>query len=102
MSHITPTDATIEAQINTGGRETTDEVWVGDYPECIEEGMEACKSSSERPIMGTIAAGSSSPVSISVNVAKAWHKLSPTSSYIYHVDATNSNLGVRRIGLRRK
>lgn len=90
VSHITPTDATIEAQINTGGRETTYEVWVGNYPECIEERMEACKSSSEHPILGTIAAGSSSPVSISVDVAKAWHKLSPTS-YIYHVDATNSN-----------
>ncbi len=91
VSHITPTDATIEAQINTGGRETTYEVWAGNYPECIEEREQACDSSSTHPIVGTIAAGSSSPASISVDVAKAWHALSPGSSYIYHVDATNSN-----------
>ena len=90
VSHITATDATIEAQISTGGTETTYEVWVGNYPECIEESMEACDSSSEHPIIGTIA-GSSSPTTISVDVGKAWHQLSPSSEYIYHVDATNSN-----------
>jgi hypothetical protein len=93
VSHITSTDATIEAQINTGGRETIYEVWVGAYPECIEERVEACDSSSQHPIVGTIAAGSSSPASISVDVAKAWHALSPSSSYIYQVDATNSDWG---------
>jgi hypothetical protein len=91
VSNITATDATIEAQINTGGRETTYRVWVGNYPECIEEMVEECESSAKHPIVGTIAAGSSSPASISVDVAKAWRALSPGSSYIYNVDATNSN-----------
>ena len=89
VSDLTSTDATIEAQINTGGRETTYQVWVGNYPECIEEMMEECDSSAKHPISG-ILAGSSSPTRISVDVAHAWHALSPGSSYIYHVDATNS------------
>jgi hypothetical protein len=94
VSHITPTDVTIEAQINPGGRETTYEVWVGNYPECIEEMMEACISTGSGPagtgtIVGTIPAGFSSHT-VSVDIAKAWHKLSPNSSYIYNVRATNS------------
>jgi hypothetical protein len=94
VSHITSTDATIEAQINTGGRETTYEVWVGNYPECIEEQVEACASSGGGPagtgaIVGTIPAGFSSHT-VSVDIAEAWHKLSPNSSYIYSVSATNS------------
>jgi hypothetical protein len=89
VSNITATDATIEAQINTGGRETTYRVWVGNYPECIEEMIEECDSSAKHPIEG-ILTGSSSPTRISVDVAHAWHALSPGSSYIYNVDATNS------------
>jgi hypothetical protein len=89
VSNITPTDTTIEAQINTGGRETTYRVWVGNYPECIEEMMEECDSSAKHPIEG-ILTGSSSPARISVDVAHAWHALSPGSSYIYNIDATNS------------
>lgn len=95
VGHITSTDATIETQINTGGRETTYEVWVGAYPECIEEQMQACESSGGGPagtgsIVGTIPAGSSSHTII-VDVAKAWHTLKPSSEYIYSVSATNSN-----------
>jgi hypothetical protein len=89
VSNITATDATIEAQINTGGRETTYRVWVGNYPECIEEMVEECDSSAKHPIEG-ILTGSSSPTRITINVAHAWHPLSPSSSYIYNVDATNS------------
>ncbi len=94
VSHITPTDATLEAQINPDGLETTYEVWVGAYPECIEEGPEACESSGGGPagtgaIVGTIPASSSSHT-VSVDIAKAWHNLSPHSSYIYSVSATNS------------
>jgi hypothetical protein len=95
VSHITATDATIEAQIDPGGLETTYEVWVGAYPECIEERLEPCESTGEGPagtgaIVATIPASSSSHT-ISVDIAKAWHPLSPSSSYVYHVDATNSN-----------
>ncbi len=94
VSHITATDATLEAQINPGGLETTYEVWVGRYPECIEERMESCESSGGGPagtgaIVGTIPASFSSHT-VSVDIAKAWHKLSPNSSYIYSVSATNS------------
>jgi hypothetical protein len=89
VSNITATDATIEAQINTGGRETTYRVWVGNYPECIEEMVEECDSSAKHPITG-ILTGSSSSTRITVDVAHAWHALSPGSSYIYNVDATNS------------
>jgi hypothetical protein len=95
VSHITAIDATVEAQINPGGLETTYEVWVGAYPECIEERLEPCESTGEGPagtgaIVGTIPASSSSQT-ISVDVGEAWHQLSPSSEYIYHVDATNSN-----------
>jgi hypothetical protein len=95
VSHITATDATIEAQIDPGGLETTYEVWVGAYPECIEERLEPCESTGEGPagtgaIVATIPA-SSSPHTISVDIAKEWHPLSPSSSYIYSVSATNSN-----------
>jgi len=93
-SHVTATDASLEAQINPGGFETTYEVWVGRYPECIEEQAEACESSGGGPagtgaIVGTIPASFSSHT-VSVDIAKAWHKLSPNSSYIYSVSATNS------------
>jgi hypothetical protein len=93
VSNITATDATIEAQINTGGLETTYEAWVGTYPECIEASewaIEHCESTAGHPIVGTIA-GSSSPSSISVDITKAWHELNPSTSYIYHVRATNSD-----------
>jgi hypothetical protein len=94
VANVTSTDATIEAQINTGGRETTYEVWVGAYPECTQEREQACESSGSGPagtgaIVGTIPAGFSSHT-VSVDIAKAWHKLSPNSSYIYSVSATNS------------
>jgi hypothetical protein len=94
VSHITATDATLEAQINPGGLETTYEVWVGRYPECTEERAQSCESSGNGPagtgaIVGTIPASFSSHT-VSVDIAKAWHKLSPNSSYIYSVSATNS------------
>ncbi len=94
VSHITPTDATIEAQIDPGGLETTYEVWVGAYPECIEERLKPCESTGEGPagtgaIVATIPA-SSSPHTISVDIATAWHELSPNSSYIYNVRSTSS------------
>ena len=48
------------------------------------------ESSAKHPI-GGILAGSSSPTRIRVDVVQAWHALSPGSSYIYNVDATNSD-----------
>jgi hypothetical protein len=90
VSHITPTDATLEAQINTGSRETTYEFWVGTIS-CIEEGGPAntCQSTGTGEIVGTIPAGTSTQT-VSVDVAKAWHKLAPNTSYVFSVSATSS------------
>ena len=85
VSNITPTDATVEAQINPGGLETTYEVWVGALP-CVEEaGPEACE---EDKIVGTIPAGLSAP-QVSVDIAKASHQLKPNSPYLYSFRATS-------------
>ncbi len=85
VSNITPTDATVEAQINPGGLETTYEVWVGALP-CVEEaGPEACE---EDKVAGTIPAGFSAQT-VSVDIAKASHKLKPNSPYLYSFRATN-------------
>lgn len=92
VSHITSTDATLEAQIYTGGRETDYRVWIGAYPECIEANewaLEECLRKSTS-IAGTIA-GASSSTTISVDIAQAWQQLSPSTSYIYNVSATNSD-----------
>ena len=85
VSNITPTDATVEAQINPGGLETTYEVWVGALP-CVEEaGPEACE---EDKIVGTISAGLSAS-QVSVDIAKASHQLKPNSPYLYSFRATS-------------
>ena len=85
VSNITPTDATLEAQINTEGLESTYEVWVGALP-CIEEaGPERCE---EDKIVGSIPA-SFSAQQVSVDIANASRELKPNTSYLYSVRATN-------------
>jgi hypothetical protein len=90
VSHLTPTDATLEAQINPGGLETTYEVWVGTVP-CIEFGgpADTCESTAKGEIVGTIPAGTSTQT-VSVDVAKAWRKLTPNALYVFSVSAANS------------
>lgn len=90
VSHVTATDATLEAQINPGGLETTYEVWVGTVS-CIEFGgpADTCQSTSPGQIVGTIRAGGSTQA-VSVDVAKAWRKLAPNSLYVFSVSAANS------------
>jgi hypothetical protein len=86
VSNITPTDATLQAQINSEGLETTYEVWVGALPCVVEEaGPERCE---EDKIAGTIPAGFSAQ-QVSVDIAKASHELKPNSSYLYSFRATN-------------
>jgi hypothetical protein len=89
-SNITSTDATLQAQINPGGLETTYEVWVGTVG-CIEEGGPAntCESTGKSEIVGTIPTGTS-PQTVSVGIAKAWHKLAPNALYVFSVSASNS------------
>jgi hypothetical protein len=90
VSHITPTDATLETQINPGGLETTYEVWVGTVS-CIEfrGPADTCESTAKGEIVGTIPAGTSTQT-VSVDVAKAWRKLAPNATYVFSVSASNS------------
>jgi hypothetical protein len=87
-SHITAGDATLEATINPEGQETTYEFYV-EAPSCLTYGPGHCESSGGKPIFkGTIPAGSSG-VSVSVDIAKAWHKLSTNTMDGYRVVASN-------------
>jgi hypothetical protein len=90
VTHITSADATVEAQINPGGLATTYEVWVGAYPECIEERLEECENTPKGTIVGTIPAGFA-PQKVSADIANAWHKLKPGASYIFSVNAVNQD-----------
>ena len=88
VSNITPTDATLEAQINPGGLETSYEFRL-ETPECqmmMGPGpLVGCKLVGA----GTIPAGSSTQT-VSTDIAKAWQDLSPNTTYMYAVFATNS------------
>jgi hypothetical protein len=86
VSNITPTDVTLEVQIYPGGLETSYEVWLGTVG-CIEENLAATCESTK--FVGTIPA-SFSTQTVSVDVAKAWHNLSPSTQYVYTVHASNS------------
>ena len=88
-SNITATDATLEAQINPNGLETTYEVKL-EAPWCGFLGPGSCESTGGVQIAsGTIPAGSSAQT-ISVDIAQVWHPLSPNTSYGYSVNASNS------------
>jgi len=84
-SNISPTDATLQAQINPEGLETTYEVWVGALPCVVEEGPEACE---EDKVAGTIPAGFSAS-QVGVDIAKASRELKPNSAYMYSFHAAN-------------
>jgi hypothetical protein len=92
-SHITQTDATLEAQINPGGLEdgleTTYEFFL-EAPSCLSYGPGYCEASGGVLISkGIIHAGSGTQL-VSVDVAGVWHQLSPGTMYGYRVVATNS------------
>jgi hypothetical protein len=92
VSNVAPTDATLEVQINPGGLETSYEVRVETLA-CTEEGgpgvNPACESTAEGQVTGTVPAGSSTQT-VSVDIAKAWHPLSPNTTYIFSARATNA------------
>jgi hypothetical protein len=89
VSHVTGTDATLEAQVNTEGLEASYEVWLGTVG-CIEENLGAtCESTGEGEIVGTLGAGSS-PQTVSLDAATAWHDLSPGTRYVFVVRASSS------------
>jgi hypothetical protein len=90
VSNITPTDATLEAQINPEGRETTYEFDL-EAPSCLTYGFGACEASGGSPIAkGTIAAGSAGR-SVSVDIAGAWRSLTPDTLYGYRVVASSAS-----------
>lgn len=84
--NITATDATLEAQINPGGLETTYEFRL-ETPECAMQAglIVGCQLVGA----GTIPAGSSTQT-VSTDIAQAWQDLSPNTTYTYAVFATNS------------
>jgi hypothetical protein len=89
-SNITPTDATLEAQINPGDLETTYEVML-EAPSCESVNPPgSCEASGGVEVAsGSIPAGASAQT-VSVDLAQVWHDLSPSTSYAYFFRATNS------------
>ncbi len=90
-SNITHTDATLEAQIDPGGLETTYEVML-EAPSCQSVNPPgSCEASGGVEIAsGTIPTGASAET-VSVDIAHAWgHSLSPSTSYAYFFRAVNS------------
>jgi hypothetical protein len=90
VSNITLTDATLETQIDSGELETTYEFKL-ETASCrmANPVPNSCESVSSGEIGGTVPA-SSSPQMVSINIAKAWHDLSPNTTYFYSVRAANS------------
>ncbi|HVC07538.1 MAG TPA: hypothetical protein VND98_08155 [Solirubrobacterales bacterium] len=87
VSHITATDATLEAEINPGGLETEYEFWLM-FANCQNPstGTGVCDSISvQRVDAGKISAGSSGEA-----VSTTLTHLQPGYSYAYWVVATNS------------
>jgi hypothetical protein len=85
VTGLTEHDATVEAQINSEGLETTYELWL-EYKVCKEsEGVSCDLWSSEVVGHGTIAAGDAG-----VTVSAGLTDLKPDKAYIYRVVAANS------------
>jgi hypothetical protein len=91
-TQITSKDATLEAQINPEGRETTYEFDL-EAPACLSRGFGACEASGGLPIaQGTIPAGSVAKT-VSVDVDTAWygHDLLANTLYGYRVLARSAS-----------
>lgn len=87
VSHVTPTNATPNVTINPGGLETSYEITVGTVG-CVEEGGPANDCESTK-VAGTLPSDSSNHI-VSVDVAAAWRKLTPDTSYVFWASASNS------------
>jgi hypothetical protein len=89
VSHITPTDATLEAQINSEGLETTYEFYLQEAPLCLDFG---CEVPEHEPIAlpaGKLL-GSFVGQSVSVELNSAGVTLNPGADYRYWVTATSA------------
>lgn len=92
VSNVTSTDATLEAQINPEGRETTYEFDL-EAPSCLARGRGACEAAGGVPIYrGTIPSGTTT-TTVSVDVDGAWygHNLLPNTLYGYRVVAHSAS-----------
>lgn len=91
-SHVTATDATLEATISPNGPEATTYEFFLEAPWCgFHHQYGACEASGGRLIYtGTLAAGSPKQV-VSVDVASVWRALEPEVEYGYRVVATRGN-----------
>jgi hypothetical protein len=89
VSHLTPTDATLEAQINTEGLETTYNFYLQEAPLCLDFG---CEVPEHEPITlaGGKLLGSFVAQSVSVDLNSAGVTLLPGADYRYWVTATNA------------
>jgi len=91
LSHLTSTDATLEAQINTEGLETTYNFYLQEAPICFKA-IPPCERPQYEPI--TLPAGkllgSFVGQSVSVELNSAGVSLSPGEHYEYWVTATSA------------
>jgi hypothetical protein len=90
LSHLTSTDATLEAQINTEGLETTYNFYLQETPLCFKA-IPSCERPQYEPIAlpaGKLL-GSFVGQSVSVELNSAGVSLSPGENYEYWVTATS-------------
>jgi hypothetical protein len=88
VSNLTSTDATLEAQINPGGLETSYEFRL-ETPECQMMAGPGPMLGCELVGAGKIPPGSST-ATVSTDIAKTWQKLTPNTTYLYVVFAKNA------------
>ncbi len=87
-SNITPDDATLEAQINPEGEETSYEFFL-ESPWCGTRGPGACEAGGGVLIAHGIIPAGLTAQTVSVDLAGAGQELSPGETYGYRVVATN-------------
>jgi hypothetical protein len=87
-SHITASDATLEATIDPVGSEETTYEFFLEAPSCASYGGGYCEASGGVPIFkGSLPAGSGTQT-VSVDIASVWHGLTANTIYGYRLVAT--------------
>jgi hypothetical protein len=91
LSHLTSTDATLEAQINTEGLETTYNFYLQEAPLCFKA-IPPCERPQYEPLVlpGGKLLGSFVGQSVSVDLNSVGVSLSPGEHYEYWVTATSA------------
>jgi hypothetical protein len=92
VSGLTEHDATLEAQINPGGLETTYKFQIAQSPACLPPpmGYMPCGHIEVGALPGGSVPGGSGASSVSLDLAGAGMTLQPSTTYYYRVVATNS------------